>query len=198
MAALRVRMQAGGARGPATPRPRPGSRVSEGPLPLEGPPISSERVVDPETMRRLFAALEDEEAEYVLIGAVALDAWGIGRLTEDVDLLVRATSANIERVRRALRRVWDDPEIEEIRAEDLGGPYPVVRYVAPDGSVVDLMARLGEAVSFEDVEATGLTYGDTEVRVATPLALFRMKRGTVRPQDRADAHTLKERFRLED
>ena len=56
--------------------------------------------------------------------------------------------------RRALRRVWDDPELEEIRAEDLGGAYPVVRYVAPGGSVVDLMARLGEAASFEDVEAT--------------------------------------------
>lgn len=149
-------------------------------------------------MRRLFDALEDEAAEYVLIGAVALDAWGIGRFTQDVDLLVRPTPANVERVRRALRRVWDDPEIEEIRAEDLGGAYPVIRYVAPDGSVVDLMARLGDAVSFDDVEATELSYGETEVRVATPRALFQMKRDTIRPQDKADAHTLKERFGLED
>lgn len=129
---------------------------------------------------------------------MALDAWGIGRFTEGVDPLVRPTPANVERVRRTLRRVWDDPEIEEIRAEDLGGPYPVVRYVAPDGAVVALMARLGEVVSFEDVEATELRYGDIEVRVATPRALFRMKRDTVRSQDRADAHALKERFRLED
>jgi hypothetical protein len=155
-------------------------------------------VVDPETMRRLFMALEDEAAEYVLIGAVALDAWGIGRFTEDVDLLVRPTPANVERVRGALRRVWDDPEIEDIRAEELGGPYPVIRYVAPDGSLVDLMARLGEAFSFDQVEATELRYGDTRVRVATPRSLFLMKRDTIRPQDKTDAHALKERFGLED
>jgi hypothetical protein len=64
--------------------------------------------------------------------------------------------------------------------------------------VVDLMARLGDAVSFDDVQATELAYGETEVRVATPRALFQMKRDTIRPQDEADAHTLKERFGLEE
>ena len=36
------------------------------------------------------------------------------------------------------------------------------------------------------------------VRVATPRMLYRMKRDTVRPQDKVDALVLRERFDLED
>jgi hypothetical protein len=36
------------------------------------------------------------------------------------------------------------------------------------------------------------------VRVATPLALYRMKKGTVRPLDHRDAAMLAERFDLKD
>ncbi len=34
--------------------------------------------------------------------------------------------------------------------------------------------------------------------MATPRMLYRMKRNTVRPQDRLDAEMLKQRFRLEE
>ncbi|HKY27268.1 MAG TPA: hypothetical protein VJM12_04900 [Pyrinomonadaceae bacterium] len=36
------------------------------------------------------------------------------------------------------------------------------------------------------------------VRVATPAALYRLKKGTVRLQDHADAAALRERFNLKD
>ena len=36
------------------------------------------------------------------------------------------------------------------------------------------------------------------VHVATARMLYEMKRDTVRPQDRADAHALRERFGLEE
>jgi hypothetical protein len=39
---------------------------------------------------------------------------------------------------------------------------------------------------------------DTKVRVATPAALYRLKKSTVRLQDRADAAALRERFHLVD
>lgn len=153
-------------------------------------------MVHPETMRRLFAALSDEGVEYVLVGAVALDVLGIGRLTQDVDLFVRPTADNVERLRRALARVWEDRDIEEIDADDLAGAYPVIRYVAPDGAQIDLMARLGDAFAFDDLEATEHAYGDVVVRVATPQALHRMKRDTLRLQDSADARKLEEKFDL--
>jgi len=36
------------------------------------------------------------------------------------------------------------------------------------------------------------------VRVATPAALYRLKKGTIRLQDQADTATLRERFNLKD
>ena len=36
------------------------------------------------------------------------------------------------------------------------------------------------------------------VRVATPAMLYRMKKDTVRPQDRLDAETLRREFELDD
>jgi hypothetical protein len=143
--------------------------------------------VDPDVVRALFRALEGEAVDYVLVGAVALDVLGIGRLTEDIDLFVRPTEDNVARLRRALRSVWDDPSIDEIRAEDLAGEYPVVQYGAPDGTHVDLLSRLGDAFTFDDLCSRTCDYGDVRVVVATPETLHAMKRGTVRLKDKADA-----------
>lgn len=154
--------------------------------------------MNPDIVRALFAALHAEDVEYVLIGAVALDVLGIGRLTQDIDLFVRPTKENIERLGRALRSVWDDPSIAEIRAEDLAGDYPAIRYIAPDGTEIDILARIGVAFGFDDLHAETHTYGDVQVQSASAETLYRMKRDTVRPQDKVDAQILKERFKLGD
>ncbi|MCG6928054.1 MAG: hypothetical protein LJF30_22450, partial [Acidobacteria bacterium] len=58
------------------------------------------------------------------------------------------------------------------------------------------MTRLGEAASFETVDAETKSVEDIPVRVATPAALFRLKRNTVRPLDREDAEALRRQFGL--
>jgi predicted nucleotidyltransferase len=154
--------------------------------------------MEPDTIRALFASLRDEHVEYVLIGALAMDVLGIGRFTEDIDLFVRPTPENVERLRRALRRVWQDPSIDELTAADLAGDYPAVQYVAPDGTPIDILSRLGDMFTFDDLDATDYSYGDIAVRVATPESLYRMKRDTVRLRDKADAQMLREKFGLKE
>lgn len=89
---------------------------------------------------------------------------------------------------QSLRAVWADPEVDRITAADLAGNYPTVRYGPPDEDLlVDIPSRLGVAFSFDDIEAEMLVIDGIPVRVATPAMLFRMKRGTIRPIDRADA-----------
>jgi hypothetical protein len=154
--------------------------------------------MDPETIQALFRALRDERVEYLLVGAVALDVLGIGRLTEDIDLFVRPSTENLERLRRALRSIWNDPSIDEITAGDLAGGYPVIQYVAPDGTQLDILSRLGTAFGFDDLRGSSHLYGDVEVLVATPETLYAMKRDTIRLQDKADAQKLKEKFGLKD
>jgi len=149
-------------------------------------------------MFRVLQAFEAAGLDYILIGATAMGFYGVVRATEDVDLFVRATPENIERLRSAFRAAYaDDPHVDEIRAEDLLGEYPAVRYYPPSGDLYfDVMTRLGETASFETVDSEVKEVEGIRVRVATPAALYRLKRDTVRPLDRQDAAVLRERFHL--
>jgi hypothetical protein len=153
-----------------------------------------------EEVRRILAAFEREEVRYVLIGSMAMAAHGLIRATRDVDVFVAPDPANVECLRRALRGLFeDDPNVELITAEDLGGEYPAIEYSPPHGRYwLDILARLGEAFRFEDLESEVILIQGVRVRVATPRTLYRMKKGTVRPQDHLDAAVLRERFQLED
>ena len=155
--------------------------------------------VDRDEILRVLRAFEAAGLEYVLIGATAMGFHGVVRATEDVDLVIRATADNVERLRTALRAVYEDPHIEEISATDLLGDYPAVRYYPPTGDLYfDVLTRLGEAACYEDVEVETKTVVGIRVRVATPRALYALKKGTVRAIDRQDAEALRQRFFLED
>ena len=152
--------------------------------------------MDRDELARLFRAFAAEDLEYVLIGATAMGFHGIVRATEDVDLFVRATPANLDRLRRALRAAYPgDASVDEIRDADLLGEYPSVRYYPPTGDLyLDVMTRLGEAASYDTVEAEDKDFDGIRVRVATPRALYRLKRDTIRPLDRRDAEVIAKRF----
>jgi hypothetical protein len=145
-------------------------------------------------------AFESAGLEYVLIGATAMGFHGIVRATQDLDLFIKATPENVERLRSALREAYDgDPQVDEISSADLLGDYPAVRYVPPTGDLYfDVLTRLGEVASFDTIDAEVKDVQGTKVSVATPLALYRLKKGTVRAQDHVDAAALKERFDLRD
>ena len=89
--------------------------------------------------------------------------------------------------------------VDEIRSEDLLGEYPAVRYYPPSGDLYfGVMTRLGDTASFDTVDAEIKHVDDIAVRVATPRALYRLKKSTVRPLDRQDAAMLREQFNLMD
>jgi hypothetical protein len=151
-----------------------------------------------EDLQVVLGAFEREGVDYVLIGGGAVNVHGLIRATEDIDVMVAPTPANVERLKAALRSIWDDPCIDEIDADELAGEYPAVRYVPPEGDLyIDIVVRFGEAFAFDDIDSERVNIGDLQATVATPRALIRMKRGTVRPIDQADAQMLMERFNLE-
>lgn len=153
--------------------------------------------LDEARLRQIFLALRDHGVDYAVFGAVALGLHGLARATGDVDLFIRPAAENVERLKAALRAVFDDPSIDEISAEDLCGGYPAVRYFPPDGFGFDLVTRVGEAITYSDLEIEVKRYDDVPVRVVTPRTLWLMKKDTVRPLDRLDAAMLAERFGLE-
>ena len=156
-------------------------------------------MIDLDRLLALVRALNREGVEYAVVGAVALGLHGLARATEDLDLFVRPTADNVARLRRALFAVWSDPEIDAIVASDLAGDYPTIRYGPPDGSfTLDLLSRLGERFSYEDIETATVDLEGESVRAATPRMLYVMKRDTPRPLDRADAAALRRTFDIED
>jgi len=155
--------------------------------------------MDFDDLLRLLRSLHEHGVEYVLVGGVAMNLHGVVRATEDVDLFVRPTEENVSRLRAALSSLWEDDEIQDIRAQDLADRYPTIRYGPPGTAyAIDLLARLGTAVRYEDLQWEAIDVDGVPVRLATPETLYRMKRDTLRPIDRADAETLRELFGLED
>lgn len=150
---------------------------------------------------QIFEALSREGVEFVVVGAMAMAAQGLPRATRDLDLFVAPRLDNLQALKRALRELFEDPEVEQIDEAELMGEYPAVEYVPPGGRFsLDILTRLGEAFSWEDLLAGSeeLEIGPLLVRVASPRMIYEMKRDTVRLQDRADAARIREAFDLEE
>jgi hypothetical protein len=155
--------------------------------------------VDLDEAMELLRALERAGVAYVLVGSMGMAVQGVVRATRDIDIFVDPSPGNVACLRRALHEVFTDPSIDEITAEDLGGDYPAIQYVPPEGDFwIDILARLGERFRYDELAWEEIAVEGVTVRVATPAMLYRMKRDTVRPQDKLDAAELRRRFALEE
>ncbi len=134
---------------------------------------------------KVIAEFEREGVEYVLIGGFAVVLHGFPRLTQDIDMFIRPTEENITKVRRALYTVFHDQSISEITLDEVAS-YSVIRYGTPDGFNIDLIANIGEAFTFDDIEYEVRDIERKKIKVATTESLIRMKEKTFREVDRID------------
>ena len=128
------------------------------------------------------------EAKYIVIGGLAMNALGLIRTTEDIDLLIEESPQNQEKVKEALR-ILPDKAIEELGEEDIRN-FVVVRI--NDEITIDLMAQ---ACGLNYDRAKDLIQAKMFDEVAIPFAgrelMIRTKQ-TVREKDRIDLQYLKE------
>jgi hypothetical protein len=155
--------------------------------------------MDCDDLLRVSRAFQNQNLEYVLIGATAMGFHALVRSTEGVDLMIRPTPENIERLQKALLESYaEDPSIPDIRTEDLLGDYPAVKSTLRTATFFRYFDTAWEVASFDTIEAPVVEVEGVRVRVATPRSLYELKRNTVRPIDRQDAARLRERFQLKD
>ena len=138
----------------------------------------------------VFKALDQQKVDYVLIGGVAVILHGMERLTRDIDIIVKMSPENIQKLRKALQMVFEDDAIEEITHPELY-KFPVIRYGTPNEFYIDIMARVGELANFEDLEYITIEYQGVKIRIAKPESLFKLKKDSIRDKDRIDAIFLK-------
>ena len=138
--------------------------------------------------RDALSAFNAEEVEYLLVGAFALAAHGLPRATGDIDLWVRPSAENAERVWRALVAFGAPGEM--FRREDFTRPDMVVQIGVPPARV-DVLTAI-EGVEFDDAwrERVVLTLDGLAVPVIGRDHLLRNKQATGRPKDRLDAEVL--------
>ncbi|MDH7553797.1 MAG: nucleotidyl transferase AbiEii/AbiGii toxin family protein [Spirochaetota bacterium] len=136
-------------------------------------------------------ALNDEHVEYVLIGGYAILLYGMPRITQDIDFFINPEVENIEKLKRALKKVFNDASIDEISL-DMVHEYQVIRYGTPDGFYIDIIAMIGEMYKYSDIQYVTKEIEGITVRVAQIETLYKMKKDTVRPVDKLDAMFLSE------
>jgi len=140
----------------------------------------------------IMRAFSAENVDYILIGGFAVILHGLSRLTADIDVFVKPEAENLERLKKALKKVFPtDDEIDSLALRDLQD-YAVVRFGTADDFYIDLISAIGEIFRYEDLECEVREVAGTQVRIATPETLLRMKENTVRPEDKRDARFLAE------
>ena len=124
---------------------------------------------------RLLSRLRDEKVEYVLVGGQAVRLNGYLRATEDVDLLVRPTRVNGERIIRALDFLDSSRELEAAWfVPDVDGNVDNIR-VADDLLVDLLFAANGETYESVQPYVRELLIDGTPVRVLNIDGLIKTK-----------------------
>jgi len=126
--------------------------------------------------RDMLDALAGAKVEFLVVGAHALAVHGVVRATGDLDIFVRPTRENGERLMTALRAFGAPVIAHGVSAPDFEQPDNVYQIGLPPRRI-DLLTGI-TGVAFED--AIGRD------------ALLRNKRATGRDKDRVDADLLEQ------
>ncbi len=142
----------------------------------------------PKDLREFVESLNSNEVEYVIVGAFALAFHGLPRYTGDIDILVRPSLENAQKLTRAIA----------------GFGFSSVGLAAADFLEPNRVIQLGLAPNRIDLltSITGLDFDEVwQDRVPSELdnlpvafigrgSLMKNKRATGRAQDKADLEAL--------
>jgi hypothetical protein len=137
----------------------------------------------------MLSALSAADAEFLVVGAHAVAAHGVPRATGDLDLWVRPTPENADRVLLALR-TFGAP-LQDLTRDDLSRLDTVFQIgVAP--CRIDLLTSISGGIDFEGAWQRRETLGIEGLRLACigRKDLIANKRACGRPQDLADVARL--------
>jgi len=139
---------------------------------------------------RLLARLGEEGVEYVLVGGQAVRLNGFLRATEDIDLLVRASRENGERIKRALSFLASSQDIELAWFDAKDGEPENIRVA--DELIVDLLfAANGETYASVQAHVREIEIEGVRIRVLNIDGLLKTKTRT-REKDILDRSMLEQ------
>ena len=138
--------------------------------------------------RDFLAALSAAGAEFLVVGAYALGAHGLVRATADLDIWVRATPENAQKVWRALLQFG--APLSSVNVADFSTPDIVFRMGLPPNQI-DILTSIS-GVAFEQAWPHRVEHSVEGVKVFVIGVQNQIenKRATDRPKDKLDADWL--------
>jgi predicted nucleotidyltransferase len=141
-----------------------------------------------EDYKDMLCALVDESVDFILVGAYALAAHGFPRATVDIDLWVRPSPDNAEKVYKALARFG--APLGEVSATDFEKEDAVVQIgVAPRR--IDFVTGVS-GLTYDEASRGAITrdIDGVRVRILSMPDMIRNKLASGRPRDLEDVKTL--------
>jgi uncharacterized nucleotidyltransferase DUF6036 len=153
-------------------------------------------------LRGLIARLVGAGVEFVVVGGLAVNAWGHIRTTRDVDIVPDPSPENLDRLAAVLRELDGRVETPDGRL----GPSAIATFLAAGDRAlvetalgpVDVLQGLPQVPRYGELsrDAVSVDLGDLSIRVCSLDALLSMKRAANRPSDVADVDALEIANRL--
>ena len=145
------------------------------------------------TFEKLLVILAEAGVGFVVVGGVAVTLHGYVRLTEDVDILIEPSPANIQRFLDSLAD-YGEGFARELSLEDFTDEEGAIRIVEEtELSQIDVFTRMS-GLRYQDLkmDASILSLQGYEIAYASKAALIRLKGGSVREKDQFDVAALKQ------
>jgi hypothetical protein len=151
---------------------------------------------EPFRLQVLLERLVGAEIRFVLVGGLAVGAWGYVRGTKDLDVVPDPERGNLERLAALLRALDGRVDVGDglLSADSISiflrtGDRTLV---ATELGPVDVLQGLPQIPSFAELDAHAreIEIGGLRVRVCSLEHLLEMKRASERPRDRDDLEAL--------
>jgi predicted nucleotidyltransferase len=150
----------------------------------------------PLRLRLLLECLRDADVDFVLVGGLAVNAWGYLRATRDVDLVPDPSPENLARLDALLVELGGKVEVGD-RLLESSAIRTFLRtgdrtLVLTDLGRIDVLQGLPQVPTFSalDERATEVDLEGLVVKVCSLDDLLAMKRASDRPRDRDDLEAL--------
>jgi predicted nucleotidyltransferase len=150
----------------------------------------------PLRLRLLLERLRDADVDFVLVGGLAVNAWGYLRATRDVDLVPDPSPENLARLDALLVELGGKVEVGD-RLLESSAIRTFLRtgdrtLVLTDLGRIDILQGLPQVPTFSalDERATEVDLEGLVVKVCSLDDLLAMKRASDRPRDRDDLEAL--------
>jgi hypothetical protein len=140
--------------------------------------------------KELFAALNEAEVKYLLVGGYAVGWYAEPRFTKDLDVWVGSSGDNPERVLAALKRFG--APLDDLTVEDLATEGTVFQMGLPPNRI-DILTEVSGGVDFETAWASRAQgrFDGVPFNVIGLTELIQNKEAVGRPQDVRDAKLLR-------